>query len=74
MTQDKKIEQRFDQKTLHYLISLDVLTIGAAKRNNFCITDTVRYYLEGDIDIPKLSSELNILASFMKEVPGAARS
>ena len=62
----KIIEQRFDHKTLNYLI--EELTFVVAKGNNFCITETVRENLEGDVDIPKLSSELNLLASFVKEV------
>ena len=44
------------------------MTISAAKGNEFCITETVRENLEGDVDVPKLSSELNLLASFVKEV------
>ena len=63
-----KIEPRFDQKMLNNLISLEELTISAAEGNEFCITETVRENLEGDVDIPKLSSELNLLASFVKEV------
>ena len=64
-----KIKQRFDQKTLNCLISLKELTIaiGATKGNDFCITETVQKNLEGDVYIPKLSSELNLLASFTKE-------
>ena len=61
-----KIEQLFDQKTLNYLISLEELTISAAKGNEFCITETGRENLEGDVDIP--NCELNLLASFVKEV------
>ena len=38
-----KIEQRFDQKTLNYLIYLEELTISAAKGNEFCITELRRY-------------------------------
>ena len=63
-----KIEQRFDQETLNYLISLEDLTISAAKGDEFHITETVQENLEGDVDVPKLSSELNLLASFVKEV------
>ena len=59
-----KIEQRFDQKTLNYLISLEDLTISAANGDEFRIQEN----LEGDVDVPKLSSELNLLASFVKEV------
>ena len=51
---------------LNYLISLEELTISAAKGNEFCITETVRENLEGDVDIP--NCELNLLASFVKEV------
>ena len=50
------------------MISLEDLTISAAKGDEFRITETVQENLEGDVDVPKLSSELNLLASFVKEV------
>ena len=32
------------------------------------VSNTICQELEGDVDIPKFSSELNLIASFMKEV------
>ena len=66
-----KTNDRFDQETLNYLISIEDIVIEAAKHGNVTIDSNLQKSLEGDIDIKKLESELKLLLS-LKDVTSIA--
>ena len=64
----EKIEDRFNQDTLNYLIELEDLVISAANGNDFTLSDKFKVIVDGDVEISKLNSELTLLAAYTKEV------
>ena len=62
-----KINDRFDQETLNYLISIEDVVVKAAKHGNVTIDSNLQKSLEGGMDIKKLESELNLLPSYIAE-------
>ena len=63
-----KINDRFDQKTLNLLISIEELVINAANGATFDLDSQLLKFLEGDVQVVELQKELNILSKYVAEV------
>ena len=64
----RKNEARFDQRTTNNLLMLKKQVISAAKGNYLSITEIAKENCLGNFYLPKLTSELKLLASFTKGV------
>ena len=56
-----KLDERFQQDTLQYLLDIEMVILNAANGKDFDIKDNIRAKLNGDFDLHELKLELKLL-------------